>query len=113
MFVLSLGLTLHGFLLGYWASETAYSPWSPNVQAFIKAWPNVLRSIGAVLLFASLIVCISSHGLGAGILLSVLEIMTLGSFVVVLSPLPHWHYPYWWAGIIFCALLENTLSYAG
>ncbi len=87
MFTISCLILLLGFLGLYSTSQRAVFVVSDNLLAALKKNVMTTKLISGVLLLVALILFTVAFGLGSGILLYVIALMTLGGMVIILQPL--------------------------
>jgi hypothetical protein len=87
MVSLSIILALVGFYMLYSTSKRAKLILQYNFQKWITKNPKKGKTIGLSLLIFSLLINILSVGFGSGIFSFLVIIMTMGSLVVLISPI--------------------------
>jgi hypothetical protein len=80
-------LAFFGFFSGYNASRKAVLRGDSRLELWLRRNASKAKISGVFLLVASLILVVTEKGLGAGSLMFVVVLMTIGSLVVILSPL--------------------------
>lgn len=87
MVTLALLLIFTSFYLFYLASQkTGIKALLPGVKWF-KHHPKPAKATGLLLLIISVVPVVATYGTGSGILMWFISLMTVGSLVILLSPL--------------------------
>lgn len=86
MFTLSSLLIMSGFFVLYGTSQKAELNASPVVVSLLPENTNKTKILGLLLFLAGLIALITIHGVGTGIGIFFMILMTVGSSIVILHP---------------------------
>ncbi|WP_420583376.1 hypothetical protein [Reichenbachiella sp.] len=106
MITLSVFLVFSGFFSLYIGSNRVeFSNDLPFVQWFRQQSINT-RGTGIALFLMSLVLSVQTWGLGAGVLFFFIQLMTLGSLIVLLVPLKVLNYKFVLSLTAICFVLE-------
>ena len=87
MITAAIIITFFGFFFCYSTSKRAVYQNSIKLQAYLKDSYTKGNTLGVALLIVGLIVSIAALGWGAGIFSYLVILMTLGSHIIILTPL--------------------------
>lgn len=87
MITICLLLTFLGFYAGYVASEKAAGTHVLPMREWARKNASLSRAIGLGFIVASGVAFSFGSGIGAGLFLFFISLMTIGSMIVLLSPL--------------------------
>ncbi|WP_146746557.1 hypothetical protein [Sinomicrobium soli] len=113
MTTLIVVITFLGFYAFYNTSRRAVLSKSLRIEKWLQVHTAESKIAGSCMLFAGLSLSVLYYGTGAGIFAFFVILMTLGSLVVIVSPLKFINY----RGVLVIAILsfvvELILPYAG
>ncbi|WP_417444691.1 DUF3325 family protein [Joostella sp.] len=108
MIALASILIFIGFYCLYSGSKKATLNTSVIDNWFQKENEN-LKFVGPILLIAALVISVLEKGFASGIFLWFIILMTIGSLIVILSPLKILNYKTVLASFIFIVIIENFI----
>lgn len=106
MTTLIVFLTFLGFYLFYNTSRKADLNRTRVLEKWVQHHHQAGKVTGLLLFAASLILCILHFGVGSGIFSFFVALMTVGSLIVLLSPLQYLNYKTVSAVFLLAVLLE-------
>lgn len=109
MATLVLFLVFAGFFFLYNTSKRATTPRALPVEKWMYNSPQIARPMGGGLLCLALAMSAWVWGLGSGILLFTIILMTLGSLIIILSPLRVLNYKALSSILILSLIFETVL----
>ncbi|WP_257669906.1 hypothetical protein [Parapedobacter tibetensis] len=95
-----------GFFLLYHTSQKAVLSSSLKIAAWIHTYPKSGKRMGLSLLAAAILLCLVYLGIGAGLFSFFVILMTMGSLIVILTPLRLIN----WKVLIFIFLLSLIIE---
>ena len=102
-------LVIIGFYLLYITSEKMDTPKPLGFENQMAQHKSASKIIGIVLLIIACILTVYIFGLGAGIFLFFIYLMTFASLIVLLTPLKLFSFKLLFIGIALCFVLEYLI----
>ena len=112
MISLATYLTFLGFWFCYQTSQKAVLATPNKVEMWLRSDRIKGNSLGVVLLFSGLFLCIMTLGLGSGFFAFVLIASTIASLVIVMAPIGYLNLGIGSAFALLSLLIEMILTHA-
>ncbi|WP_258099594.1 hypothetical protein [Marinoscillum pacificum] len=112
MISLATYLTFLGFWFCYQTSQKAVLAAPNKVEMWLRSDRLKGNSLGVVLLFSGLFMCIMALGLGSGFFGFIMLVSTISSLVIVLAPIGLLNLGIGSAFALLCLLIEIILTHA-